>query len=192
MENSMCTEAIVDLGNDAQKVFGGLQVKPYYEKGMTFAEYRSSLTPYKVHGELNMQNGILRVGKYAIEPTTRVDTLPSDEYNVINTKNGIVYISKNPFELLGAKFWVTIYFEKMHIKKVELSNADEKYKMNYHTMDSTILEQLRKENNDFLINNLGPSHKENLSGLEYEYPWGKVMTYFDFKSAEAGIVVCYF
>lgn len=139
-----------------------------------------------------MQNGILRVGKYAIEPTTSVDTLPSDEYNVINTKNGIVYISKNPFELLGAKFWVTILFEKMHIKKVELSNADEKYKMNYKTMDSTILEQLRKENNDFLLNNLGPSHKENLSGLEYEYPWGKVMSYFDFKSAEAGIVVCYF
>lgn len=64
--------------------------------------------------------------------------------------------------------------------------------MNYQTMDSTILEQLRKEKNDFLLNNLGPSHKENLSGLEYEYPWGKVMTYFDFKSAEAGIVVCYF
>lgn len=139
-----------------------------------------------------MQNGILRVGKYAIEPATSVDTLPSDEYNVVNTKNGIVYISKNPIEVLGAKFWVTIYFENMHIKKVELSNADEKYKMNYHTMNSTILEQLRKENNDFLLNNLGPSHKENISGLEYEYPWGKVMTYYDFKSAEAGIVVCYF
>ncbi len=138
-----------------------------------------------------MQNGILRVGKYAIEPTTSVDTLPSDEYNVINTKNGLVYISKNPLELLGVKFWMTIYFEKMHIKKVELSNADEKYKMNYQTMDSTILEQLRKENNDFLLNNLGPSHKEHLSGLEYEYPWGKVMTYFDVKSAEAGIAVCY-
>ncbi len=139
-----------------------------------------------------MKNGKLRVGEYDIEPTTSVDMLPSDEYNVINTKNGVVYISKSPFELSGAKFWVTIYFEKMHIKKVELSNANEKYKMNYQTMDSTILEQLRKENNDFLRNNLGPSNKENLSGLEYEYPWGKVMSYFDIKSAEAGIVICYF
>lgn len=139
-----------------------------------------------------MKNGKLKVGKYNIGPTTSVDTLPSDEYNVINTKNGIVYISKSPFELSGIKFWVTIYFEKRHIKKVELSNANEKYKMNYQTMDSTILEQLRKENNDFLINNLGPLNKENLSGLEYEYPWGKVMSYFDIKSAEAGIVICYF
>ena len=78
-----------------------------------------------------------------------------------------MYISKNPFELLGAKFWVSIYFEKMHIKKVELSNADEKYKMNYHTMDSTILEQLRKENNDFLLNN----KSSNIVYLLYFHPY---------------------
>lgn len=139
-----------------------------------------------------MKNGMLRIGKYVIEPSTSVDTLPSEEYNVINTKNGIVYISKEPFELSGTKFWVTIYFKKMHIKKVELSNATEKYKMNYQTMDSTVLEQLRIENNNFLLNNLGPAHKENLFGLEYEYSWGKIMTYFDLKSAETGIVICYF
>lgn len=139
-----------------------------------------------------MQDGKLRVGKYDIEPTTSIDMLPSDEYNVINTKNGMVYISKSPFELSGSKFWVTIYFEKMRIKKVELSNADEKYKMNYQTMDSTIIEQLREENDNFLLNNLGPSNNDNLSGLEYEYPWGKIMSYFDLKSAEAGIVIYYF
>jgi len=139
-----------------------------------------------------MKNGKLKVGKYDIGPTTSADMLPSDEYNVINTKNGMVYISKNPFELLGLKFWVTIYFEKKQIKKVELCNADEKYKMNYQTMDTTVLEKLRKENDEFLLNNLGTSNKENLSGLEYEYPWGKVMSYFDIKSAEAGITICYF
>ena len=84
-------------------------------------------------------------------------------------------------ELCGSNFWVTIYFEGIHIKKVELSNADEKYKANYQTMD-----------NDFLLNNLGSSYKENLSGREYEYQWGKIMSYFDIKSAEAGIVICYF
>ena len=106
-----------------------------------------------------MRNGKLKVGKYDIEPTTSVDTFSSDEYNIINTKNGIVYISTNPFEISGSKFWVTIYFEKKYIKKVELSNADEKYKMNYQTMDSTLLEKLRKENDEFLLNNLGPSKK---------------------------------
>ena len=47
---SITSEVAQTIGNDAQKVFGGLQVKPYYEKGMAYAEYRSKLTPYKVHG----------------------------------------------------------------------------------------------------------------------------------------------
>ena len=141
---------------------------------------------------LNMKNGKLRLGKCDIESTTNVDMLQRDEFNEIKTRNGAVYISKNPLELCGSNFWVTIYFEDMHIKKIELSNADEKYKMNYQTMDSSILEKMRKENDDFLLNNLGPSNKKTLSGLEYEYQWGKVMSYFDIKSAEAGIVICYF
>ena len=139
-----------------------------------------------------MRNGKFKIGKYNIEPTTSVDTFPSGEYNVVNTKNGVVYISKKPLELCGSDFWVTIYFEKMNIKKIELNNANEKYKMNYQTMDSITIEHLRKENNDFLINNLGSSNNEKLSGLEYEYSWGKIISYFDFKSAEAGIVIYYF
>lgn len=138
-----------------------------------------------------MKNGKLKLGKYAIEPTTSMDMFQSDEFNVIKTKNGIVYISKKPLELGGSNFWTTIYFDEINIKKVELSNADEKYKMNYQTMDSTILEDLRKANDDFLLKNLGLSDKENLSGREYEYPWGKIMSYFDIKSAKAGIVICY-
>ena len=139
-----------------------------------------------------IKDGKLKLGKYNIEPTTSIEMLKSDEFNVIKTKNGIVYTSKSPLELWGANFWATIYFGEIHIKKVELSNADEKYKMDYQTMDSTILENLRKENNDFLLNHLGSSYKENLSGREYEYQWGKIMSYFDVKSAEAGIVICYF
>lgn len=54
---STTSEVAQTVGNDAQKFFGGLQVKPYYERGMTYAEYRSSLTPYKVHGELNVADG---------------------------------------------------------------------------------------------------------------------------------------
>ena len=55
---SITSEVAQTIGNDAQKVFGGLQVKPYYEKGMAYAEYRSKLTPYKVHGELNVVDGV--------------------------------------------------------------------------------------------------------------------------------------
>lgn len=139
-----------------------------------------------------MQNGKFKIGEYTIEPTTSLDTFSRRDYNVVNTKNGIVYISKKPLELCGSRFWVTIYFEEMHIKKIELNNAHEKYRMNYRIMDSVIIEELRKENNDFLIKNLGSSNNENLSGLEYDYSWGKIMSYYDFKSAESGIVICYF
>ena len=55
---STTSEVAQTIGNDAQKVFGGLQVKPYYEKGMAYAEYRSKLTPYKVRGELNVADGV--------------------------------------------------------------------------------------------------------------------------------------
>ena len=55
---STTSEVAQTIGNDAQKVFGGLQVKPYYEKEMAYAEYRSKLTPYKVHGELNVADGV--------------------------------------------------------------------------------------------------------------------------------------
>ena len=139
-----------------------------------------------------IKDGKLKLGKYNIEPTTSIEMLQSDEFNVIKTKNGIVYTSKNPLELFGSNFWVTICFEGIHIKKVELSNSDEKYKMNYQTMDIAILDNLRRENDDFLLNNLGPSYKVSLSGRKYEYQWGKIMSYFDVKSAEAGIVICYF
>lgn len=139
-----------------------------------------------------MKNGKIKLGKYDIEPTTRIDMFQSDEFNVIKIKKGTVYISKSPMELMGSNFWVSIYFEEMHIKKIELSNADEKYKMNYQTIDSTILERLTKENDAFLLNNLGTSYKENISGREYEYAWGKIMSYFDIKSVETGIVICYF
>ena len=66
-----------------------------------------------------MKNGKLKLGKYAIEPTTSIDMLQSDEFNVIKTKNGIVYISKKPLELCGSNFWTTIYFGEINIKKVE-------------------------------------------------------------------------
>lgn len=136
-----------------------------------------------------MRHGKFKLGKYDIDPTTKADMLQGDEFNVIKIENGTVYISKTPLGLCGSKFWVSIYFEEIFIRKIELSNADEKYKMNYQTMDSAILESLKKENDEFLLNNLGHSYKENISGREYEYSWGKIRSYLDLKSAEAGIVI---
>ena len=104
---------------------------------------------------------------------------------------GKVYISKEPMELNKEKFWTTIFCDNKIISKVELSNAEEKYKMNYQTMNDNILKELRKHNNDFLKNELGIPSNESITGIEYDYAWGKIFSYYDNKSSETGIVIVY-
>lgn len=51
-------EALKVVGTDARDVFGGLQVKPYYEPGMPHAEYRATMTPYRVNEDILVADGI--------------------------------------------------------------------------------------------------------------------------------------
>ncbi len=139
-----------------------------------------------------MEQGMLKLGKYSIEPKTRVEIFENSEFNRIKIKNGVVYISNNPMELNGLRFWVSIFCENAFIKKIELSNADEMYKLNYQTMDTTILESIKRENEEFLLKKLGKPSKKNISGIEYIYSWGKIVSYIDIKSADTGIVIMYF
>ena len=94
-------------------------------------------------------------------------------------------------ELNKEKFWTTIFCDNKIISKVELSNAEEKYKMNYQTMNDDILKELRKHNNDFLKNELGIPSTDGITGIEYDYAWGKIFSYYDNKSSETGIVIVY-
>ncbi len=108
---STTTEAIADLGNDAQKVFGGLQVKPYYEKGMPCAEYRSSLTPYKVHGELNVAEGLAinnpQFGEGGL--VQRFD--PNFDYNYAN--GFLERLEEQAIELTNTKVSLEDYYNMM-------------------------------------------------------------------------------
>lgn len=63
--------------------------------------------------------------------------------------------------------------------------------MNYQTMNDNILKELRKHNNDFLKNELGIPSNESITGIEYDYAWGKIFSYYDNKSSETGIVIVY-
>ena len=138
-----------------------------------------------------MKNGKIKLGRYIIEPKMSIDILNADEFNVIKFNTGKVYISKEPMELNKEKFWTTIFCDNKIISKVELSNAEEKYKMNYQTMNDNILKELRKHNNDFLKNELGIPSNESITGIEYDYAWGKIFSYYDNKSSETGIVIVY-
>ena len=91
-----------------------------------------------------MKNGKIKLGRYIIEPKTSIDILNADEFNVIKFNTGKVYISKEPMELNKEKFWTTIFCDNKIISKVELSNAEEKYKMNYQTMNDNILKDIKR------------------------------------------------
>lgn len=138
-----------------------------------------------------MEKGKIKIGKYYIKPKTEINILQENEFNIVNIQNGKIYLSKVPLKIEGIKFWVSIYSENALIVKIELFNADEKYQMNYQTMNDVILQELRKENNAFLLSNLGKPSVERITGLEYDYSWGKILSYFDNKSAEAGIIINY-
>lgn len=138
-----------------------------------------------------MNTGKLILGKYQIVPKTNIDILKMDEFNVINVNGGKVFIAKEPMQFCGALFWTNIYSKDSIITKIELSNADEKYRMNYHTMNNALVEELRNENNRFLFEVLGNPTVTSIMGVEYDYCWGKILSFFDNKSAEAGIVIEY-
>ena len=109
---STTPEVVQVIGKDSQKVFKGLQVKPYYENGMSFAEYRSSLTPYKVHGELNVADGIamnnLQFGAGGL--VQRFD--PNFDYNCAN--GFLERLDAQTIELTNTKISLEEYFNMMN------------------------------------------------------------------------------
>ena len=115
-----------------------------------------------------MKNGKIKLGRYIIEPKTSIDILNADEFNVIKFNTGKVYISKEPMELNKEKFWTTIFCDNKIISKVELSNAEEKYKMNYQTMNDNILKGLLLEVKDTSVMIYPGKFKEWKKGIKYK------------------------
>ncbi|BCN32397.1 hypothetical protein [Anaeromicropila herbilytica] len=52
--------AVCKINGDARKLFEGLQVKPYWEDGMDFAEYRSKMMAYEVTEDIDAAFGITK------------------------------------------------------------------------------------------------------------------------------------
>lgn len=108
---STTPESVMKVGNNAQDVFGGLQVKPYYEKGLPYAEYRANLTPYRVNGDINVADG------YALNNpqfgagglAQRFD--PNFDYNVANGL--LTRMDSEVIELTNTKISLEEYFSMM-------------------------------------------------------------------------------
>lgn len=139
-----------------------------------------------------MSNGVFKLGKYNIGPKTSIEILDENKFNIVNVDGDKVYLSNTSLDLCGLKFWVSIYSKDSFIKKIDLSNADSKFKMDYQSINEEIIQELKSQNDNFLFNNFGEPSTKTISGIEYNYSWGKILSYFDNKSAQAGIVIIYF
>lgn len=138
-----------------------------------------------------MNNGKVVIEKYCIEPNTQMTILQDEDFRNITVKNDKMFVSRRPLECYGSLFWVTIYTKDSIIVKVELSNADKKYKMNYETINSDLVEELKRNNDKFLQGICGKPDVKTLAGIQYDYSWGKICSYYDNKSSESGIVISY-
>lgn len=139
-----------------------------------------------------MNEGKVEIAQYSISPNTKTTILREDDFSIYNGKSHKVFVSKNPLECYGTTFWVTIYPKESMIVKIELSNANEKYRMNYKTMSDDLIDELRQDNDMFLRGLYGNPDEITVSGIRYEYTWGSVCSYYDNRSAQAGIVINYY
>ncbi len=110
-----------------------------------------------------------------------------EEFNVVNMGKTSVYISKSGQKLGDMIFWVTITCIDGIIQKIELSNSDEKYKMNYSNMKSETLLELKGTHDTFLEKHLGMPDKKSIGTKEYLYSWGTIISFLDNKTGDCEI-----
>jgi len=99
---------------------------------------------------------------------------------------------KNPQILDGLALWIRIVFKKKTISSIELKNADPKLKNSYENWSDDNVELKRKSHDEWLINQLGQPVERKPAGIEYNYTWGNVISYYDLRGGDTGIKLNYF
>jgi len=99
---------------------------------------------------------------------------------------------KNPQILDGLALWIRIVFKKKTISSIELKNADPKLKNSYENWSDDNVELKRKSHDEWLINQLGQPEERKPAGIEYNYTWGNVISYYDSRGGDTGIKLNYF
>ena len=119
------------------------------------------------------------------------DIVDSENYRNIRTKSACIYLSKKPVEVLNAKYWERIYTKNDLIEKIELHNADERFKADYSNMNQNNVDGQFEANNKILMDIYGEPNVKNPGGREYIFDWGKLVSYLDIKSGDVGIVAVF-
>ncbi|MDG5471456.1 hypothetical protein P6709_06830 [Jeotgalibacillus sp. ET6] len=92
----------------------------------------------------------------------------------------------------GLSFWIKIVFKKKHISSIELKNADPKLKNSYDNWSDDRIVLKRKSHDEWLITTLGQPTERKPSGIKYNYAWGEILSYYDLKGGDTGIVINYY
>ena len=116
----------------------------------------------------------------------------SSEVNSYANREIEGYNFKNPQIIDGLALWVRIVFKKKSISSIESKNADPKLKNPYENWSDDKVELKRKSHDEWLINQLGQPEERKPAGIEYNYTWGNVISYYDSKGGDTGIRLNYY
>lgn len=138
-----------------------------------------------------MKYGTVLLGKYNIGVNTSDKVLNENDFRIIETRKSKIYISKIKQKVNDMLFWSKIVSRQGKIKKIELKNAEEKYRMNYSNMNDEKLYDLKHTHDSFLEKYLGTPHKTTIGTKMYIYEWGEIVSFIDNKTGECGILIEY-
>lgn len=139
-----------------------------------------------------IKDGIFEFDKITVVPNMISENIEkNDIFNEVKLDNEKFYLAKEKLKLGNMFFWIRITAIDGSVKKFELRNADEKYKMNYSNMTSKLLEGKFESHNNFLIEQIGKNSNNSLGGREYILSWGSIWSFLDIKTGDCGIYVKY-
>ena len=133
----------------------------------------------------------LIIGGKHITKSMSLNEFAVNSFREVSTNNSKVYISNEPIDFVGYDFWVHLFVVEGNIQRVELYNASEQFNVDYSTMNKEIIEEQRKEDDRILNEAYGEPNVKRATGVEYNFQWGKIFSFYDNKSCEVGIVAIF-
>lgn len=146
-------------------------------KNDVFRRWGNNYGNQKIHSKMNAGDFFNR---YSSE-TRRFVNEDSERYHF-----------KKPQTINGEWMWVRLLFKNKIISKIEMKIADPKLENSYDNWSDDKLEIGRKYHDEWLIDQLGNPSERTSSGIKYTYVWGEVLSYYDPRSGEIGIIISYF
>lgn len=98
---------------------------------------------------------------------------------------------KSPQMIEGLLLWVKVIFKNNILSSIELKNSDINLKNSYDNWSDDKVKLKRKSHDEWLINNLGQPHDRMPVALKYIYNWGEIVSYYDPKGGDSGILITY-